>query len=155
MIIAARLLALISILVIVLSPQELFQIFRRPELQLIVATFVVIVLVMYDALTGLILGLALIALYVKLYNTVLAMDSFIAPRDNRNKGPMACLMDKYITKDHLTSAQSNVVDETQLDTQVVGIPSISKDQVFGAQGMYTQISGVDHISDSFAEAHFK
>lgn len=156
---AARTLSLICLLALILLPKEYIQIFKKSEVQIIVATIVIIILLLYDAFAGLVLGVALIVVYVRLYSTMIpykVRDNGIdVPDEVRNKGPMACLIGKYITEEHLSSAQTNTVDDSQLDTQIIGIPALDREQVFGAQGIYQKITGVDHISSSFASAQFK
>lgn len=149
----ARLLALICLIGLILLPKSIFDAFKQPEVQIIVATFVLTVLIMFDVYSGLILGIGLIVVYYRLFNEKVSVDSF-ASSEVRNKGPMACIMGKYITNEHLKSAQNNVVDETEMDTQIIGMAGKNSEQVFGAQGTYKKISGFDN-NVTFANAQLK
>lgn len=148
-----RFLALLCILSIALVPQDQIQLFKQSEMQLLAAILVAIVIVMVDVYAGLVLGVALIILYQRLYGDMLMSIANVEGSDKgaRGKGPMACLISKYITDDDLTNAQNNVVDEAQLDTQIVGISDVDTDQVFGAQGMYQKITGMDYAASKYAD----
>lgn len=156
MLLIARLLSLACLLTLTLAPPEHLAVFKKSEVQLIAATIVVIVLVMLDIYSGIILGIALSLVYYRLYNENAlspSVDTYIAD-EVRDKGPMTCLINKYITEEHLKNAQNNIVDDAQLDTQVIGVDGLSSDQVFGAQGTYKTLSGLDK-STVFAPAQFR
>lgn len=149
----ARLLSLVCLIALVALPKDMFNGLKMPEVQVVVATIVVTILVMFDVYTGLILGIGLIVVYYRLYNEEVTVENLL-DNDVRSKGPMACLMGKYITNEHLKSAQNNVVNDSELSTQIIGIPGRNSEQVFGAQGMYKQLSGFDQ-DKAFADAQFK
>lgn len=153
----ARVVALLCLLASALIPLQPLQIFKRAEIQLLVATIVCIILVLFDVYTGVILGVTLIMMYYRLYeHTIYSLAPDTRHADEvKNKGPMACLMNKYITDDHLRIAQNNVVDPSQLDTLVIGVPGMNSEQVFSAQGTYKKISGLDTAEMPFADAQFK
>lgn len=153
-----RFFAILAILALALIPEEHLQIFKKSEIQLVMATLVGIALVMHDIYAGLLLGVGVLIVYYRLYNDIFITAVNERASDVRDKGPMACIMgSRYITDEDLKNAQDNIVDSSQLDTQIVGIPGINSEQVFGAQGMYKKISGIDTSSSfsQYADAQFK
>lgn len=136
-----RLLSLVLLLIMALAPVTIFQFLLRPDFQLIVATLVVAVLVLYDVYSGFIIGLGVAILYFRLYGTGVAYltgdDDAIA----RKKGPMANLVTAYITPQHLKSAQSNTVED--VDTEIIGIRGVHGEPVYGAQGLDKTMPGFE------------
>lgn len=136
-----RLLSLVLLLIMALAPVTIFQFLLRPDFQLIVATIVVAVLVLYDVYSGFIIGLGVAILYFRLYGmgvTYLGGDDDEAAR---KKGPMANLVTAYITPKHLESAQSNVVED--VDTEIIGIRGVYGEPVYGAQGLDKTMPGLE------------
>jgi hypothetical protein len=135
-----RLVALLCLLVLALLPTEGLYVFMKSEVQLLVATFSVAILVLYDVYAGLILCLGLVVLYYRLYghHTV-----YLDNAELRDKGPMANLVTKFLTPEHLKSAQNNVVNEADYDSEIVGIDGMYGKSVYGAQGMDITMPGLE------------
>jgi hypothetical protein len=152
-----RALAVLVFLVVAFIPKEssVMYNFRKQNFQILVATFVVAVILLLDAITGLILGASLLMVYLRLYvgNIDLGFDMDV-PKVGNNRYPMTPLFSKYITNEHLHSAQTNVVSEAEIDTQIIGIPVDHVEDVLGTQGLYKKVGGIDQ-DDKYAPAQFK
>jgi hypothetical protein len=135
-----RLLSLVVLLILALIPTSAIQVLMMAEAQLVAATLVLIILIVYDVYTGFILALALIVAYFRLYGSGL---TFMDGDDVRRKGPMANLVTRYITPEHLHDAQNNVVDERDFSTEMVGIKGVYGEPVYGAQGMNKGMPGFE------------
>jgi membrane protein implicated in regulation of membrane protease activity len=135
-----RLIALALLLVLTLTPTRYLNVFKRPDIQFVAATFTVLVLVVYDVYAGLVLSLGLVVLYFRLYRQDVA---FLDTQDVRSKGPMANLVGKYLTPEHLQRAQDNVVDKADFDTEIVGIKGVYGEPVYGAQGLDNSMPGLE------------
>ena len=150
-----RFFAILGVFALTLLPERNLQMFKQSNIQLIAATIVALVLVLHDVLAGLFLGVGLIIVYYRLYNDIIAGSVTDRAVDVRDKGPMACIMgSRYITDDDLINAQTNIVDDSQIDTQIIGISGLNSEQVFGAQGLHKQISGMD-TTTNYSDAQFK
>jgi len=114
----------------------------RLEIQWALAVAVVLTLLMYDVIVGFILGLALVAVYFRYNMGVLGMSlSFGTDTRFYGKG-MTGLMQKYITPEHLESAQSNVFDAKSAATEYKGVLGVYGESVYGAQGQDTAMPGL-------------
>lgn len=152
-----RFFAIVTILALALVPEQHLQLFKKSEIQMLVATFVALVVMLHDVSAGLLCGVGVLIVYYRLYNDIFITAIQQRASDVRDKGPMACIMgSRYITDDDLKNAQTNIIDASQIDTQIIGISDVDREQVFGAQGMYKKISGIDTSFESrFADAQFK
>lgn len=143
-----RLLSLLTLIILAVAPISLFKDFLMPEVQLIVATIIVGVLVVYDAFAGFILAIGVIVLYMRLYGTGIV---FGDNDDNalRKKGPMANLVTNYITPQHLKDAQDNTVVDEGSDTEIIGIKGVYGEPVWGAQGLDKTMPGYEENVGSY------
>lgn len=141
MITLVRLLSLVLLITLSLAPISIFEIMKRPDIQLVAATLIVAILVIYDIYSGFILAFAIIILYLRLYGNGFAFIN--DDRDIRKKGPMANLVTKYITPQHLKDAQTNSVEGPGVDTEIIGIKGVYGEPVYGAQGLDKMMPGFE------------
>lgn len=134
-----QVLALVVLLIMALIPLQAIQGLKMPEMQLVVATIVLIIMLMYDIYTGFILVMALIVAYMRLYGSGLSFWD----DDVRTQGPMANLMTRYITPENLHDAQNNVVDEREYGNGIVGFSGVYGEPVYGAQGIDKGMPGYE------------
>lgn len=145
-----RILALFVLLLVALVPESGIAIVMRPDIQMILGTIVLIVLVVYDVFTGFMLALALIVAFFRLYHGTI---SFWRDGDDvRNKGPMANLVTRYITPENLHDAQNNVVDNRDFETEIIGIKGVYGEPVYGAQGIDKQMPGYEQSKSLSGES---
>jgi hypothetical protein len=133
-----RLIGLLVLIAMAIAPVENLRILMRPEIQLVVATIIAAVVVIYDPWGGLLLGAGLIVAYYRLSNKDI---HYIDSSNLRNKGPMVDLIQQFITPQNLKDAQSNVVNDREYDSDVVGIDGMYGHPVYGAQGLDDKMPG--------------
>ncbi len=151
-----RIAAVLGLLGAMVVPTDVVAVFQLREVQFVSAVLVVIVTILYDYLSGLILGLALVVIYYRLhmrYMTEYARatglpkasidDVPLDNRDVRKAGPMAPLFKEYITPAHLVNAQNNVFSAENSSKELLGVKGVFGEDVYGAQGMYPGMPGLD------------
>lgn len=114
----------------------------RLEVQWALAVAVVLVLLMYDVIVGFILGLALVAVYFRYNMGVLGMSLSFGTQTRFYGNGMTGLMQKYVTPEHLESAQNNVFDAKSLATEHKGVRGVYGEAVYGAQGQDGAMPGL-------------
>lgn len=140
-----RVSALVVLLVAALLPVSWFSWIQRPEVQLILATIAVGLMVVVDIYTGLLLTAALLILYFRYYTHAIGpwVRDDLPNMTLRTGGPMQNLVTKYITPEHLHDAQSNMVSD---ETEVKGIQGVYGEPVYGAQGLDHVMPGLQKIN---------
>jgi Ca2+/Na+ antiporter len=146
------------------------KIFKNSTIQLFLAFFVLIILMLFDNITGLLLAFCLLAIYFKVYYIELK---------NKNKehyeNSGKCTVDKcsldnstnknneekqsfdnkhitqipYTTEEHLISAQNNIYCADNYDKEIYGIDKgLYNENVYGVQGLDNKgvhMKGFDEI----------
>lgn len=141
-----RVFSLLLLILLTIAPTYLFSELMKPEVQLIVATIVVGVLVVYDVFTGFILAMGIIILYMRLYGVGITYGDSDAVR---RQGPMANLVTNYITPQHLKDAQNNTIDSEGAGTEIIGIKGVYGEPVWGAQGLDKSMPGYENETGSY------
>lgn len=138
-----RAICLIVLFVAIVAPAEMIGTLGlgRMEVQWALAVAVVLILLMYDAIVGFILGVVLVALYFRYNMGVLGMSISFGTDTKFYGAGMNGLVGKYITPAHLDSAQNNVVDKKAAATEYKGIRGVYGEPVYGAQGQDVGMPG--------------
>ena len=160
-----RILAIAVLLVSLLVDTSDLKDVIKPEVQIVFGIAIVAVIMFVDSITGLIFGLTLLLVYLRVYAKIynIKLDSLIdiqnlllnesdIPKNNSKNYPNESLVgNNYITPKNLEDAQNNVVDKSAKD--YVGINGIYNQGVFSAQGMDKDFPGYtdDLIMSSPAE----
>ena len=126
----ARMIAFIAIIIATLVPSDMMSALGQPDIQMVASTIVVGLIIFYDAMTGLLLGVSLLIAYFRMYYDLTGGSESRL----RNGGPMQSLVSRFITPEHLESAQSNVVSLDGINSSYVGIESVYGEKVMDAQG---------------------
>jgi hypothetical protein len=140
-------LRIVSLCVLVLS--ALLDVFvlkwlTRPEVQLILSVLIVMILLTYDLLIGIALAIALIVAYYRVNLDILGISSLWNNKNTKYyEGDMKGLVQKYITPQHLESAQNNVIDKKNAAIEMKGIKGVYGEPVYGAQGMDASMPGYE------------
>lgn len=137
-----RIFALCAMVVSIVIPINAISIFQLREMQFVAAVIVVVVTVLYDYIAGLVLGLTLIIIYYRLNWKYMAYKN-MGTNSSRFAGPMASLVQEYITPEHLDSAQNNIMNEENATSEMIGMRGVYGEDVYGAQGMYQNLPGFD------------
>jgi MFS superfamily sulfate permease-like transporter len=162
-----RILAIAVLLVSLLVDTSDLKDVVKPEVQIIFGIAIVAIIMFVDSITGLIFGLTLLLVYLRVYAKMynIKLDSLVDiqnllmsdvnknPNDSTNYPNESLVGINYITPKNLEDAQNNIVDGKA--SQYVGIQGIYNQGVFGAQGMDDKYPGfVDDLSTS-SPAEFK
>lgn len=142
-----RVVALILLFVATIVPTAMVEFVVRPEVQLLLGTFIVLYLILKDAIAGLIAGTALLIVYFRVYaqqmgvsiQQVLGLN--LSSIGNMWKPDPSTKQMPYITPEHLRSAQDNVVDSNNFDAEMKGVRGVYGEEVYGAQGMNKTMPG--------------
>lgn len=138
---ADRIFALVILIVATLLPIKVLEFVVIPEAQLILGTLVVLYILMRDPLAGLVMGLALLITYFRVFAAKYGFSWKHWMSKRKTDYPMASLVTDYITPDHLRSAQNNVVDERDYSIELKGINGVYGEEVYGAQGLDAKMPG--------------
>lgn len=135
-----RIIAMLVIVAAAVVPEVALEFLHSRVVEFIAAFIVVAIMIIYDVYTGLLLGLALMIAYFRL-NTQMILSWGSLWSGARNGGPMANLVQDYITPEHLHDAQSNVFDVNDYDIEMKGIDGVYGEPVYGAQGLDASMPG--------------
>jgi len=162
-----RILAIAVLLVSLLVDTSDLKDVVKPEVQIVFGIAIVAIIMFVDSITGLIFGLTLLLVYLRVYAKMynIKLDSLVDiknllmadlnPNANNNINyPNDSLVgNNYITPKNLEDAQNNVIDAKS--PQYVGINGMYNQGVYSAQGMDGKYPGfVDDITMS-SPAEFK
>jgi len=153
-----RILAVVLLLIVVIMDDfPFYGKMKDPYTQLFLA-LVVIAMILYDPLFGFIMGLVVMLIYYEIYQKVKVskVENNVVTTDGNKINEVsnnAILLD-YITEEHLVSAQNNIVDKNNYDTEVKGVEQgFNNEGMYGAQGIDKQnlnMVGYDHDDKYFA-----
>ena len=136
--------AFIILVVSLLINVKLIHFIVNPDIQLILGTIIITILIFFDTWTGLILAIAVFVTYLRVYSNKYGLNikDILAGRKTVNY-PMETLVDAYITPKHLEDAQNNIINETAYNKEIKGIKGVYNEPVYGAQGIDTSLPGYD------------
>ena len=144
--------ACIVLLVSLMLDSSHFKFIVKPELQVIIGTCIVAVLLFDNAASGFILGLSVIIMYMRVHARDYGMNLDIMSLFDGSKsfklrkgGAMNSLVKKseYISPENLKDAQNNVVSPENYNEPVVGLHGTKDRPVYGAQGTDSFMPGYD------------
>jgi Mg2+/Co2+ transporter CorB len=127
-----RVIALLVVIVAAVVPFDVLAFIKSEVVQFVLACIVVLWMIFMDVYAGLLLGVALLIAYFRMNSQHILSWSW---NWGRNKGPMATLVQDYITPENLHDAQNNVVSISDYSTEMKGIDGVYGEPVYGAQGM--------------------
>lgn len=146
-----RAMAVLLLLPAALMPVEKMGWARSMEVQLVLATLVLVFLLV-DPIAGLILGLVLLLVYARVYRRLapagpqpwlggMGGSSSSAPVGGgpaaRGQG-LEAMQRQYITPALLKDAQNNIVSTKAYDTEIVGFAPVRGEKIYGAQALGDQ-----------------
>lgn len=159
MILLLRIIAIICLIIIItLDDFPFYKKLKNKELQLIIASLILIILIFVDNILGLILGILFFVIYYEIYYKISSetekIEDFIEKKKDNNelnilsnsnlKDKEVILPDNndkldYISEALLKSAQNNIIDEENYNKEIMGIDEkIYNQKVLGIQGLDTQ-----------------
>ena len=132
-----RILSFIVLLITMFIDVKYIAFIINPDIQLLLGTVVVAILIFFDSISGLLLGLGLLVSYLRVYANKynINLKEIITNRKSRNY-PNESLVSAsyYITPKDLDNAQNNIVSEDSYNKEVKGITGVYDEPVYGAQG---------------------
>jgi hypothetical protein len=136
--IVASIVLLVSLLIDVKYVEAIIQ----PDIQLLLGTIIVAIIVFFDALTGLILGISVLILYLRVYSKKynIHIREIITGKQTKNY-PYNSLVTAYVTPDNLKDAQTNVISDETYWTEIKGFSGPYNEPVYGAQGIDNTMPG--------------
>lgn len=129
-------------LMLVLPSGEYLDSLAETNTQVIVGIVVVVSVLFIDAVFGALLGLAVLIWMFKMNHRILFIKS-LARREAESKDM------RYGTAKNLVDAQTNVINEKMMDTEMIGFNSVYGEQVIGAQGLDKNMPGFDKSGVGF------
>lgn len=132
-----RIIALLVVIAAAVVPLDALKFVESKVMQLVLACVAVLYMIFMDVYAGLFLGVAVLIAYFRVHSQhILSWGWGSWGRSvDRNGGPMASLVQEYITPEHLHDAQSNVVSDGDYGIEMKGIDGVYGEPVYGAQGM--------------------
>jgi hypothetical protein len=139
-----RVLALVALVLVSIVDVSRISLLQNEEIQMILGTFIIFVLVLYDVVVGALLSLALFLAYFRLNKANFNIFDWAL---TNSYGDILETSSPYVTEQHLQSVQSNVVSDTDLDKEMIGIEG----DVYGAQGMDKIMPGSSGVMRAAAD----
>jgi len=137
-------LASIVVLVSLLVDTHYFENIVKPDIQIVIGTLVVFIILFDNALTGLLLGIAVLIMYLRVYAKTFGIDFWNFDKTTKisDKYPMRSILGSYVTPEKLRDAQNNVIDSPSVDTPIIGIQEMYGFPVYSAQGIDKVMPGI-------------
>lgn len=135
-----RILAIALLIVTVIADLDDFKMITRPDVQLVLGTLVVGIIIVFDAVTGFTLGLAVLVLYIRTHASILGIDLGFWTKSAKNTTGLTGTA--YVTAANLADAQNNVFDDNNYSNDIKGIKDPYDKGVYGAQGLDSSMPGL-------------
>jgi hypothetical protein len=141
--------AVVVLLVAIMLDPDNFGFVVKPEVQVVIGTIVVAVILFDNFASGLVLGIAVLVMFTRVFAKQYGIDLnlqtlFSMKSDTANaRYPMKSLIRDYITPENLKDAQNNIYDETNFKKEMKGIKGVYGEPVYGAQGADFSMPGYD------------
>lgn len=131
-------------LMLILPSGEYLESLSDTTTQVIVGMVVVVSVLFIDAVFGALLGLAVLIWMFKMNHRILFIKSLTKKQSEKDKVPIV-----YGTEENLVEAQTNVVNEKMMNTEMIGFDTVYGEQVIGAQGLDKNMPGFDKSGVTF------
>ena len=147
--------AFLVLIAAMLVDPSYFQNIIQPDIQIVLGTFVVAIILLDNVIAGLVLGLAVFVIYMRVYADKYGITfGMLTRKNNSHKYPMKSLLKEYITPEHLKDAQDNTFDTESFDKSMIGIHGVYGEAVYSAQGIDKVMPGLDKYA-SLEQLSFK
>lgn len=140
-----RILSIILFVASLLVPVYYFEWLRMDILLMIVGTIAIFTLVLWDLTTGIFLVLALLACLYRIHVNQLNVFGWISSKQD---GDILRSKSLFTTAEHLERIQTNVVDKTSYDKEMVGIKGVYGESVYSAQGQGVEVDTIPGFDKS-------
>jgi hypothetical protein len=139
-----KILAAIVLVISILIDVKYIQFIINPDIQLLLGTIVVAIVIFFDSISGLILGLSLLITYLRVYAKKynINLSEIITNKQTKNYPNSPLVSSKYyITPKNLADAQNNIVNKDNYNTEVKGFTGAYNEPVYGVQGIDNMMPG--------------
>ena len=132
-----RILSLVVLILSIFINTELIKFIINPDIQLLLGTVVVAIIIFLDSVSGLLLGLSLLVAYLRVYAKKynININEIITNKNTRNYPNAPLISSYYITPKDLENAQNNIVSNDNYDKEIKGFTGVYNEAVYGAQGI--------------------
>ena len=132
-----RILSLVVLILSMLLNTESMKGIINPDVQLLLGTIVVAIIIFLDSVSGLLLGLSLLIAYLRVYAKKynINMKEIITNKRTRDYPNAPLISSYYITPKDLENAQNNIVSNDNYNKEVKGFTGVYNEPVYGAQGI--------------------
>jgi hypothetical protein len=133
------------LIIAVFMDSSYFEHITQPDVQVVLGTLVIAVVLFDNVIAGLIIGIAVLIMYMRVYVTKFGITINLW---NWDKGqskayPMKTLFNEHVTAANLKDAQNNVVNEGDYAKEMVGVKGVYGEAVYSAQGTDKLMPGLD------------
>ena len=135
-----RMFSLLMIIMASIIDPSLIMFIVKPEVQLVLGTIIIAIILFNDPTSGLLLAVAILIAYSRVYSTKYGVSLF-SKKELKEGYPMKSLVSEYITPQNLEDAQNNIVNDESYKLEVKGITGVYGEQVYGAQGTDKNMPG--------------
>jgi hypothetical protein len=138
-----KILSVIVLLYALLIDVKHTQFIINPDIQLLLGTIVIAIIVFFDAVNGLILGLSLLIIYLRVYfkKYNINISEILTGKRNLSNYPNTSLVSAYVTPENLENAQTNVISSETYNSEIKGFTGVYNEKVYGAQGIDNSMPG--------------
>lgn len=137
----------------------------KSDVQIILGIGIVAIIMFVDSVTGLILGLTVLIMYLRVYakiygikiENIVDVKKLLLNEENTAilNYPMETLVtDNYITEKNLEDAQNNIVDKNVYNKEYIGIKGVYGEPVLGAEGINKELPGYQNDAYISSPADF-
>ena len=134
-----RIFAFVLLLIVIIADDFPFYDKMKNSITQLFLAIVIILMIFYDPLFGFIMGLVIMLIYYEIYKKIKKIKSVEVKDQSSNAEEYQPIMMDYITDEHLHSAQNNIVDVDNFNTEVKGLQNgFNNEGLYGAQGIDKQ-----------------
>lgn len=135
------------IILIILDDIHYSNKFKDPQIQLIL-TLILIIIIFIDIPLGIISLIILSLIYFKIYSKKIKLynnqKEYLSNNDNKIIETNDVMKIDYISEAHLLSAQNNIVDINNYNTEIKGMTcGLNNEKVYGVQGLNADNVNID------------
>ena len=133
------------LIIAVFMDSSYFTHITQPDVQVVLGTLVIAIVLFDNVIAGLIIGIAVLIMYMRVYVTKFGITINLWNWDQsaKHKYPMKTLFNQHVTAANLKDAQNNVFNDGDYDKEMVGVKGVYGEAVYSAQGTDKLMPGLD------------
>ncbi len=135
------------LIIAVFLDSSYFEHITQPDVQVVLGTLVIAIVLFDNVIAGLIIGLSVLIMYMRVYVTKFGITinlwNWDGDGSQSSKYPMKTLFNEHVTAANLKDAQNNVVNDGDYEKEMVGVKGVYGEAVYSAQGTDKLMPGLD------------